>query len=127
MLGQDAPTALAFIRARRVAQDVAAAEELRALCHWADLHRVAPGRELDEGAIDPVLLAQAPAGHEAQVAAAKARILGQPVPEWAAERLASTPGELGVEGSLRLDGQGCFMVQEFAITQLATELSMSEA
>ncbi|WP_238993542.1 13E12 repeat family protein, partial [Marmoricola caldifontis] len=127
VLGQDAPTALAFIRGRRVAQDVAAAEELRALCHWADLHRVAPGRELDEGAIDPVLLAQPPAEHEAQVAAAKARILGQPVPEWATERLASTPGELGVEGSLRLDGQGCFMVQEFAITQLATELSMSEA
>ncbi|WP_148574469.1 HNH endonuclease signature motif containing protein [Nocardioides caldifontis] len=127
VLGLGAPAALAFIWSRRVAQDAAAAEELRGLCHWADPHRVTPGRELDEGAIDPVLLAQPPAEHEAQVAAAKARILGQPVPDWATERLTSTPGELGAEGQLRLDGQGCFMVHEFAITHLATELGLTEA
>ncbi|WP_148574927.1 HNH endonuclease signature motif containing protein [Nocardioides caldifontis] len=127
VLGLDAPAALAFIRGRRVAQDAAAAEELRGLCHWADLHRVTPGRELADGAVDTVLLAQAPAEHEAQVAAAKARLLGQPVPQWAVERLASTPGELGAEGQLRVDGQGCFMVQKFAITHLATELGLTEA
>ena len=130
VLGCDAAGALVYVVARRQRQDLEAAAELRGLCHWADLHRVAPGRELVEGAIDPALLATDRAEHDARVAEAKARLLGEPVPEWATERLAtrgSVPGELGTEGQLRLDGQGCFMVGEFAITHLATELGLSEA
>jgi len=39
----------------------------------------------------------------------------------------SVPGELGTEGQLRLAGEGCFMVHEFAVTALAAELGLSEA
>jgi hypothetical protein len=128
VLGRDATATLAYIVARRRHQDLEAADELRGLCHWADLHRVTPGHELAHGAIDPELLATDPTEHDAQIAQAKARLLGEPVPEWATTVLASsTPGELGTEGQLRLAGQGCFMIHEFAITHLATELGISEA
>ncbi len=97
VLGLDGAEALAWITGRRRAQDAAAAEELRGVCHWADLHRVRPGW----GAVD----------REA------ARLLEQ----------TSTPGELGAEGELRLSGQGAFMVAEFAVAELAAALGLSEA
>ena len=40
VLGLDAAGTLGFVVERRRRQDVAAAEELRAVTHWADLHRV---------------------------------------------------------------------------------------
>lgn len=42
------------------------------------------------------------------------------------ERPDSTAGDLGVEGVLRLGGEGAFTVREFAVTDLAALLGMSE-
>src|SRR5687767_10940878 len=91
VLGLDPAGTLAFVMDRRRRQDQAAAEELRAVTHWADLHRVVGDRV---GSIDAGLVeAMFPIGSE--------------------DRL------LGREGELRLAGQGAFTVEEFAVTQLA--------
>ena len=94
VLGLGAAGTLRFVLERRRRQDAAAAEELLAVAHWADLHRVR---------------------HVGAVHSDIARTLDQ-------EATA-----LGLEGELRLAGQGAFGVCEFAVAELATGLGMSEA
>ena len=98
VLGLDAAATMSFAVEQRRRRDAAAAEELRAITHWADLHRV----EGDEvGSIDPDLVEMLfPAG--------------------------SGDSVLGREGELRLAGQGAFAVTEFAVCQLAAAFGMSE-
>src|SRR3712207_840568 len=93
VLGLDAAGTLGFVVERRRRQDVAAAEELRAVTHWADLHRVGY-----VGAADP------------EIATAVTR--------------GGVSGLAGVEGELRLAGQGAFWVAEFAVAQLAAALGL---
>ncbi len=92
---------LGFVVERRRRADAAAAEELRAVTHWADLHRVGPG---EVGAVDPEV---------GQSVARGQQVLG-------------LPGVLGAEGELRLAGEGAFRVEEFAVAELATALGLSE-
>src|SRR3712207_2364844 len=84
----DAAATLARVVAERRSQDAAADRELRAVAHWADLHRLAPGELI--GAMDPELAndlcRRGLAGEHLTVA--------------------------GVEGELRLSGQGAFRVEE---------------
>src|SRR5215217_5499273 len=91
VLGLDPVGTLGFLVERRRRQDAAPAEELRAVTHWADLHRVAPGDGI--GAADP------------EIGLAVRRRAD-------AEGLT---GLLGVEGELRFAGQGAFAVAEFAV------------
>ena len=101
VLGLDRVATLGFVVERRRRLDAAAAEELRAVTHWADLHHVGPEAL---GAVDP----------EVGVAVERrAQVLG-------------LPGLLGMEGELRLAGQGAFRVEEFAVAELATALGLSE-
>ena len=101
VLGCDAAATLAYTVAQRRVADAAAVRELRAVTHWADLHRVG-----HVGAIDPE------------------------TSEWIDDdpqrSLAAATSSLGLEGQLRLAGQGAFMVEEFAVTELATALGISE-
>jgi hypothetical protein len=98
----DAGATLAGVVAERRAQDAAAARELALVAHWAQLHRLAPGELI--GAMDAEtgndLCRRGAAGEELTVA--------------------------GVEGELRLSGQGAFGVQEFAVAEIATALNISE-
>jgi hypothetical protein len=99
----DAAATLARITAERRVQDEAAAAELRAVTHWADLHRVdrvdgSEGGPAGIGAVDPTLRGLFPAD--------------RPV--------------LGMEGQLRLAGEGAFTVAEFAVCELAAALGLSE-
>ena len=96
-LGLDEAGTLAFVVERRRRQDQAAAEELLAVTHWADLHRV--GDEI--GSIDDGV---------AQIVC----------PMIGTEQL------LGREGELRLAGQGAFTVSEFAVCELAAASGLSE-
>src|SRR5215218_7327600 len=102
VLGLDPVGTLGFVVERRRRQDAAAAEELRAVTHWADLHRVGPGDGI--GAVDP------------EIGLAVRRRAD-------AEGLT---GLLGVEGELRFAGQGAFAVAEFAVAELAAALGLSE-
>src|SRR3954449_2860157 len=102
VLGLGPVGTLAFVVERRRRQDVAAAEELRAVTHWADLHRVGPGEGI--GAVDP------------EIGTAVRRRADA----------AGLTGLLGVEGELRLAGQGAFRVAEFAVAELAAALGLSE-
>ncbi len=101
---------LGSICEERRAQDLAAAREMRAVTAWADLHRVENPEEC-LGAVDPEvdeLLDQvARTRHK--------RIFG-----W------SFAGPDGIEGTLRLCGQNAYLVAEFAITELAATLALSE-
>jgi hypothetical protein len=96
---------LAFIAHRRRAQDLAAAEEMLGLVAYADAHRIDPEDQLISGAIDR---------------------------ELREELFRSTTGCGGVadlhglEGQLRLAGEGCPLVAEFAIAELAALLQLSE-
>ncbi len=101
VLGLDEVSTLGFVVERRRRQDAAAAEELRAVTHWADLHRVGPD---NIGAVDAEI------GHAV----------------WRSSQALGLPGVLGAEGELRLAGQGAFRVCEFAVAELATALGMSE-
>src|SRR3954454_8714271 len=82
-------------------EDAAAAEKMRAVMHWADLHRVAEDAFLLAGVVDRDLVEV---------------LEDRPVP--------GTAG--GLEGVLRLAGEGAFMVAEFAVCELAAALGMSE-
>jgi hypothetical protein len=105
VLGKTAVETLAMVVEQRRRQDEAAAAELVAVAHWADLHRIDDMDEtVTDPATDPVTLD--PAGTQ------RAREAGQPV--------------LGREGELWLAGEGVFGVEEFAVCQLATTLGMSE-
>jgi hypothetical protein len=98
VLGLDADHTLGMVINERRRQDEAAARELKAVTHWADLHRVTDGTI---GAID------------ASLCAGYARPGVDPL--------------LGREGQLRFLGEGAFAVEEFAVSQLATALGMGEA
>jgi hypothetical protein len=96
VLGLDEAATMAFLVERRRRADRAAAEELAAVCHWADLHPAELFR-----AVDPQI--------ERQI-----------------ESAARVRPELGVEGELRLAGQGALAVCEFAVAEVAAALGMSE-
>src|SRR5215213_11862121 len=85
VLGLDEAATMAFIVERRRRADRAAAEELAAVTHWADLHPAELFRAVD---------------HEIEKLASYAAASG------------SGPA-LGVEGELRLAGQGAYAVCEF--------------
>src|SRR3954453_9850140 len=86
VLGLGAAATMAYLVERRRRQDAAAADELRAVAHWAELHRLGPGELI--GAMDPDLAndlcRRGFGGEDVSVA--------------------------GVEGELRLAGEGAFMV-----------------
>lgn len=92
VLGLDAAGTMRMLLEERRRQDEAAARELRAVTHWADLHRTD-----HVGAAHPE---------------AHAALAGCPV--------------LGLEGELRLAGEGAFVVEEFAVAEIAAALRMSE-
>jgi hypothetical protein len=92
---------LGYVVGQRRAADAAAAREMRAVTHWADLHRV--GRV---GSVDPV------------TEDALTRTV---------EGMRATASHAGLERQLRLAGEGAFAVDEFAVADLATALGMSEA
>src|SRR4051794_33325942 len=96
VLGLDEAATMAFLVERRRRADRAAAEELAAVCHWADLHPAELFR-----AVDPQI--------ERQV-----------------ESAARVHPDLGVEGELRLAGQGALAVCEFAVAEVAAAIVMSE-
>ncbi len=89
---------LAFVTEQRRRQDHAAAEELRGVAAWADHHRVDYVGSIDDEV---------------------AEIVSRPRPG-VGDTL------LGLEGELRLAGQGAFRVCEFAVCELAAALGMSE-
>lgn len=101
VLGLGAPATMAYLVERRRRQDAAAAEELRAVTAWADLHRVDAGTV---GSVDEVTAEELD----------RRQLLGQ----------ATTVN--GLEGELRLAGEGAFRVEEFAVCELAAALGMSE-
>ncbi len=108
VLGLDASDALGWVVGQRRAQDLAAARELRGVAHWADLHRV--GRaDIACGLIG--------AAHP-DVSGSFDRNL-----TFVKEAVATQ----GVEGVLRSAGQGAFMVEEYAVSELATALGLGEA
>ena len=107
VLGLDATDALGWVVGQRRAQDLAAARELRGVAHWADLHRV--GRaDIAQGFIG--------AAH--------------PDVSDSFDRgdtfVKEAVAENGVEGVLRSAGEGAFMVEEYAVAELATALGLGE-
>ena len=107
VLGLDATDALGWVVGQRRAQDLAAARELRGVAHWADLHRV--GRaDIARGFIG--------AAHP-DVSDSFARSAGF---------VKQAVAENGVEGVLRSAGEGAFMVEEYAVSELATALGLGE-
>ena len=107
MFGLDDTAVLGFVVEQRRLQDAAAAAELRGVTAWADRHRIADPETHGYGSVDAE--AAEVFGEEA-IARARA---GQ---GW------SFAGPDGVEGLLRLCGQGAYLVSEFAVTELAAAL-----
>ncbi|QIK65432.1 DUF222 domain-containing protein [Nocardioides sp. HDW12B] len=108
VLGLDAADALGWVVGQRRAQDLAAARELRGVAHWADLHRV--GRaDIAQGLIGAAHqdVSDSLVGRDGFVKASAAA--------------------QGVEGVLRSAGEGAFMVEEYAVSELATALGLGEA
>jgi hypothetical protein len=106
VLGLDDEAVRASIVEHRARAQAAQVEELRAVAVWADRHRVIdPEQWLVHGAVSS----------DGQTMAAD--LLHGPGAE---------PGQLGAEGVLRLGGEGAFAVHEFAVTDLAALLQMSE-
>ncbi len=99
VLELDASSTLSFVTGRRRAVDLAAARELEGVAHWADLHRVGGLGSIDSEILDSMSIA---------------------------EQLAAESDRRGVEGVLRLAGQGAFMVEEYAVAELATALGLGE-
>ena len=102
VLGLDAEATLATITEARAAAQWAQVVEARAVAHWADQHRV----------VDPEDWAV-----RGGISADGRAML---------EDLTHQPGGLGTEGVLRLAGEGAFAVREFAVTDLAVTLGLSE-
>ncbi len=105
--GLEAGAVLAAAVEARASQDAAAARELRLVCHFADLHRVPAGT----GCLDPEV-----AEHEARADLA-AHLAGG---------VGHAPGPAGTEGRLRLLHQGAHTIEEFALSELAAALRLSE-
>ena len=111
VFGLEDTAVLGFVVEQRRRQDAAAAAELRGVTAWADRHRIADPETQGHGSVAPdasevfgdEAIARARAGHG-----------------W------SFAGPDGVEGLLRMCGQGAYLVSEFAVTELATALKMSE-
>jgi hypothetical protein len=111
VLGLDDDTVLVAIAEHRARAQAAQVDELRAVAAWADRYRVADVEDwLTRGSISAD-------GREMA-----ADLLDHP----AGSVIDSQAGELGVEGVLRLAGEGAFAVREFAVTDLAVLLQMSE-
>ncbi|QIK66233.1 DUF222 domain-containing protein [Nocardioides sp. HDW12B] len=105
VLDLNAAEALSFVTDRRRATDLAAAQELEGVAHWADLHRV--GRaDLLRGAVGAV-----------------DREIRDALP---CRPLRDDETALGRERELRLAGQGAFMIEEYAVAELATALGLTE-
>src|SRR5690349_4562996 len=106
VLGLDDEAVLATIAEHRTMARRAEVAELRAVAAYADRHRVAPGDWLTRGALS---------GEGRAIA-------------WDLDHHdpAAEAGELGTEGILRLAGEGAFSVREFAVTDLAVTLELSE-
>jgi hypothetical protein len=113
VLGEDAAGTLRFLVEQRRIQDAAAARELAAVAHWAELHRVDTGTEV--GAVDLEVWHLL----EDRLATDPADPTEHGAPEVGT-------GVLGREGHLRLAGEGAFTVAEFAVTELAAALGLSE-
>jgi hypothetical protein len=103
VLGLDDEAVLASIAEHRTRAQV---EELRAVAVWADRHRI----------IDP----------EQWLVHGSVSTDGREMAEDLLHGPGSEPGQLGAEGVLRLGGEGAFAVHEFAVTDLAALLQMSE-
>jgi hypothetical protein len=104
-LGLGPVDTLGFVVACRAEADAAAVAELRGVCRWADLHRLEASESVWEAAVEPHM----------------ARFYDR-----RAERCGADDTVGGLEGELRLAGQGAFAVAEFAVTELAAALGMSE-
>uniref|UniRef100_UPI00286CE7BD hypothetical protein n=1 Tax=Nocardioides sp. TaxID=35761 RepID=UPI00286CE7BD len=91
VLGLDAAATLSFVTGRRRVVDLAAAQELEGVAHWADLHRIGGLGSIDSEILDSMSIA---------------------------EQLAADSNRRGVESMLRLAGQGAFMVEEYAVAEL---------
>jgi len=111
VLGLDDKALLAAIAEHHTMVRRAEVAELRAVAAYADRHRVTAAEWLTRGALSREGLEMA-------------RDLDDR-PAKAAE-LAHEAGELGTEGVLRLAGEGAFSVREFAVTDLAVTLELSE-
>lgn len=97
VLALDPAATLALLAEQQRRAEAAEAMQLRAAAHWAELHRVETTSGV--GALDADV----------------------------ADTFATGEGVLGREGELRLAGEGAFTVAEFAITDLAARLRMSES
>ncbi len=109
VLGQDAAATLRVVVEQRRLQDAAAARELAAVAHWAELHRVDTRTEVGAVDLEGWRLLEDRLAHDPT-----------------ATTVAATTGLLGREGELRLAGEGAFTVAEFAVTELAAALGLSE-
>ncbi len=112
VFGLDDAGVLGFVVEQRRVRDAAEAAELRGVCAWADRHRVLDPEVEGHGAVDDEV--DAMVSEEIWVRARSGD-------GW------SFAGPGGIEGLLRLCGQNTYLVTEFAITELATGLRMSEA
>jgi hypothetical protein len=106
VLGLDDEAVLASIVEHRARTQAAQVKELRAVAVWADRHRVTdPEQWLVHGSVSTD---------------------GREMAEDLLHGPSSEPGQLGAEGVLRLGGEGAFAVHEFAVTDLAALMGMSE-
>ena len=108
VLGLGDEAVLASIAESQVRAERAQVDQLRAVAVWTDRHRIT---DPEQWAIsgDALEMLEDLENHPGK-----------------ASRLTHEAGELGTEGILRLAGEGAFMVREFAVTDLAVTLAMSE-
>lgn len=111
VFGLGAEDVLRTLVAERETQERAAARELRGVTAWADLHRISDPSVEGLGSVDPDV--------ETLVVDEDLRLT-----RYGMGRGFAGPG--GIEGILRLAGQGAYQVREFAVTELAAALGMSE-
>ncbi len=108
VLGLGDEAVLASIAESQVRAERAQVDQLRAVAVWAGRHRIT---DPEQWAIsgDALEMVEDLETHPDK-----------------ASRLTHEAGELGTEGILRLLGEGAFMVREFAVTDLAVTLGLSE-
>jgi hypothetical protein len=112
LFGSDRAAALGFVVERRRRATVAAAQEMAGVCHWADLHRL-PTPQADQ-----VDAAFGCIGRET------AHLLDHDDLDPARR---AWGGPDGVEATLRLFGEAAYLVEEFAVAEVAAALGMSES